>query len=270
MGFRRLGILFLLLGCGALVSLGEAIAADQPGLPDQAKPLAGILVPVPKEIFRTLDRFQNVNWRVVQRPEVVYWKSQGEQEQIALLLGVVIAEGFIAMEAQDPQEVTDVGERVLTLARALGVEQTALRRSRSITDAAQARQWSAARKEWDNLLSDFEKGMIELKSEPLFHLVSLAGWLRGTEALSILVRQDYSADRANLLRQTPMVDYLDKQLRQTNESGRNHAMVAKMLQGLQEMRALIGSDRKTVSEKTVNEIANTCRGLVVAISQRSE
>ena len=35
----------------------------------------------------------------------VCWKSHGNQAQIATLLGVVIAEGFIAMEAEDSTEV---------------------------------------------------------------------------------------------------------------------------------------------------------------------
>ena len=80
------------------------------------------MVPVPKEIFRSLDEFRGANWRAVQRPEVVHWKSHGDQVQIATLLGVEIAEGFIAMEAQDSTEVKDLGNTVLPLARGLGSE----------------------------------------------------------------------------------------------------------------------------------------------------
>ena len=67
-------------------------------LPAQAKQVYGLAVPVPKEIFRSLDQFQGANWHAVKRPEVARWKSHGDQAQIATLLGVVIAEGFIAME----------------------------------------------------------------------------------------------------------------------------------------------------------------------------
>ena len=86
----------------ALVLLAMPIFAQSPSpLPAEAKPVEGILVPVPNEIFRSLDQFRNVNWRAVQRPEVIHWKSHGDQVQIAALLGVVVAEGFIAMEAED-------------------------------------------------------------------------------------------------------------------------------------------------------------------------
>ena len=135
----------------ALVLLAMPIFAQSPSpLPAEAKPVEGILVPVPKEIFRSLDHFRNANWHAVQRPEVIHWKSHGDQVQIAALLGVVVAEGFIAMEAEDSSEVHNLGNSVLTLARGLGVEETAVRRSRSIMDLADRNEWARARKEWDS------------------------------------------------------------------------------------------------------------------------
>lgn len=271
MGFRRTTVLSLqlLAGIGCiLLPLGNAVAANNQELPTQAKQVEGILVPVPKEIFRTLDQFQDANWRAVQRPEVTRWKSTGDQAQIALLLGVVVAEGFIAMEAQDPAEVREVGRRVLILARALAVEQTALRRSRSIMEYAEHNEWSAARKEWDNVLSDLEKGMIALKSESLSHLVSLAGWLRGTEALSSLVMQDYSPGRANLLRQTAIIDYLEQQLLRMEEPTASHPMVMPMRSGLKKIRSLVEGEGNMVPEKAVREIGSTCHDLVMALSHR--
>ena len=148
----------------------------------------------------------------VKRPEVARWKSHGDQAQIATLLGVVIAEGFIAMESEDSTEVKDLGRTVLALARGLGVGERALRRSRSIMELADKNEWAAARQEWDGVLSDIEGGMIELKSTQLAQLVSVGGWLRGTEALSALVLQKHSPERSDLIRQPGLVDYLEKQL----------------------------------------------------------
>jgi len=109
-------------------------SAQNSSLPPQAKQVHGLAVPVPKEIFRSLDQFRDANWRGVKRPEVAGWKSHGDQAQIATLLGIVIAEGFIAMESEDSTEVKDLGRTVLTLARGLGVEERALRHSRAATE----------------------------------------------------------------------------------------------------------------------------------------
>src|SRR5215831_1271823 len=181
-------------------------------LPSQAKQVHGLVVPVPKEIFRSLDQFRDANWPAVKRPEVARWKSQGDQAQIATLLGIAIAEGFIAMEAKDSTEVENLGKNVLSLAGGLGIRDRALRRSRSIIKLAEKNEWSEARKEWDGVLSDLETGMIELKSADLAQLVSLGGWLRGTEALSAVVLQNNSPERSNLIRQPALINYLEQQL----------------------------------------------------------
>ena len=265
----RIIITGVLLANPAICSLGGTPESNPPELPAQAKPVEGILVPVPKEIFRTLDQFHNANWRPVQRREVVRWKSQGDQVQVALLLGVVVAEGFIAMEAHDVTEIKQVGKRVLVLTRALGVERTALRRSRSIIDNAERGDWAGARKEWNNVLDDLEQGMIALKSESLSQLVSLSGWMRGTEALSVLIMQNYSADRAQLLRQTAMLDYLERQLAAMDAQLRSQPLVIQLRDALSKIRASIEKDDGALTEETVEEIDDTCRRLVIAVGSGS-
>ena len=237
-------------------------------MPSQAKQLRGVAVPVPKEIFRGLDQFRDANWRAVKRPEVTRWKSHGDQAQIATLLGVVMGEGFIAMEAEDSTEVKNIGNRVLALARGLGVEERALRRSRSIMDLTDKGEWAAARKEWDGALSDLEGGMIELKSEDLRQLVSIGGWLRGTEALSALVLQNYSPERSELIRQPGLVDYLEKQLVAMNSDINGRPMVVKLLDGIRRIRTL--SENGPLPKETVREIHGICEELVPLSSRRAD
>jgi len=238
-------------------------SAQNSSLPPQAKQVHGLAVPVPKEIFRSLDQFRDANWRGVKRPEVAGWKSHGDQAQIATLLGVVTAEGFIAMEAEDPAEVKDVGNSVLSLARALGIRERALRRSRSIIELADKNEWSEARKEWDGVLSDLETGMIELKSTHLSQLASLGGWLRGTEALSALVLQNYSPERAELIRQPGLAGYLEKQLLAMSSDIRARPIVVKLLDGIRTIRSLVETEmnlcRQKQSEKSTASAQSLCR-----------
>jgi hypothetical protein len=248
----------------------QAEAQEPAALPSQAKPVERVLVPVPKEVFRLLDGFQNANWRAVQRPEITLWKSRGNQVQIATLLGTVIAEGFIAMEAKDSAEVRKVGNRALSLAGALGVKRAALRRSRSIMDNADANKWAPARKEWDGVLSDLQKRMIALKSESLAHLVSVSGWLRGTDALCALVLQDFSPERAELIRQPAMIDYLEKQLHGMKPQAGEDPIVVGLEKGLQDIRGLIGDGGEALTEEKVREIGAICDDLVGLPSRRLE
>ena len=263
-----LKICFFILAGPAISIFAQASSNQSAQLPSQAKPVEGVLVPVPKEVFHSLDEFRSANWRAVQLPEVVRWKSHGDQVQIALLLGVAVAEGFIAMEAEDSTEIKNIGHTVLTLARGLGVEGRALRHSRSIIEDADQNEWAAARKEWDLVLSDLEKGMIEVKSEHLSQFVSLGGWLRGTEALCTLVLQNYSPARAELIRQPAVLDYLEKQVLGMSRKTRSRPIVEKMLEGIRRIRALIQNENGPLTEKTIREIDRICEELVRLSSRR--
>ena len=264
------GIVVLIQAVLVVSSLAQTPSDQNSPLPAQATQVHGVAVPVPKEIFRSLDQFRDANWTAVKHPEIARWRSRGDQAQIATLLGVVVAEGFIAMEAKDSTEVQNLGNSVLSLAQGLGIRERPLRRSRSIVELAEKEEWSEARKEWDGALSDLETGMIEVKSAELAQLVSVGGWLRGTEALCALVLQNYSPERANLIRQTSLIDYLDKQLRSMSTDIQSRPIVVKLLDGLQAIHSLVESENGPLSEETVRKVHDVCAELVPLSSRRLE
>ncbi len=235
--------------------------------PPQSTAIKGVLVPVPREIFDTLDKFASSNWRAVQRPELAQQRPHGEQSETALLLGVVIAEGFIAVEAEDAGEVESVGRAVLKLARGLGVEKAALRRSRSIVEHAGKGDWAGIRKEWDGVLPDVQQGMNELQSEQLAQLVSLGGWLRGTEALTALVLQNYSSQNAELLRQPALLDHFEKRLAGMSDDVRTKPTIVRMREGIQKIRPLVASEDLQISQEKVREISNVSKELLKSLSR---
>jgi hypothetical protein len=257
---------FFALAVAVIPTFAQTSSEQYSQLPSQARRVHGVAVPVPKQIFRSLDKFRDANWRAVKRPEVARWKSHGDQAQIATLLGIVIAEGFIAMEAEDSAEVKDLGRTVLALTRGLGVEERALRRSRSIMELADKSEWAAARQEWDGVLSDIEGGMIELKSAQLAQLVSVGGWLRGTDALSALVLQKYSSESSALIRQPALVDYLEKQLLAMSSDSAARPIVEKLLDAIRRIRTL--SENGPLPEETVREVHGICKELVPLASRR--
>ncbi len=234
-------------------------------LPRQAKPIAEVVVPIPSKVFESLDKFSNANWRLVQLDGLARAKPHGDQSQIALLLGVVIGEGFIAVEAHDAAEVKEVGSAVLTLARGLGVKSTVMRRSRSIVEYAEKDDWSSVRNEWDGVLPDVQEGMKQLKSEQLSQLVSLGGWLRGTRALTALILQRYSPNDAALLRQPALLERFEKQLSEMSPS----AIVSKMREGVRQMRDLVANSGEPISEKSVKDLSTACDELLAAVEGRA-
>ncbi|MDB6175638.1 MAG: hypothetical protein JWL59_4949 [Chthoniobacteraceae bacterium] len=257
---------FLKIALLASVALaGPAVAEqlDKIDLPPQVQRIDGVLAPVSGEIFRTLDAFRDSNWKPVLHPELARVPTAGNPPQIALSLGLVIAEGFLAAAAEDAPELRDVGDAALKLARALGVEKSVVSRESSIVERARRKDWAAVREEWSGVNADLKKAMIEIKSEPLAHFISLGGWLRGMEALATLVSQHYSVEEAQLLHQPVMLDYFETQLSKMDEKLKAYPAVVDMQKGIIRFKPLIGSEKQTpVSIDDVKQIREMAAGLI--------
>lgn len=240
-------------------------------LPKASTLVDDVVVPVPSEIFAVLDKLGPTNWTAVLRPMPNVAKAPGEQAQTALMLGTVIAEGFIAVEAEDPTEVKNIGKSVLKLAQAIGVREEIKKRSKSITDYADQKNWTAVRKEFQGALADVRTAMLELNSEPLSQLVSLGGWLRGTEALTSVVTKNYTKDGAELLHQPMLLEYFDRRLNNLKPKVKADALIVQVRKGLQDIRPLVGAvDGSEISEKSVNEISVIAEALVKSINSKAQ
>ncbi len=237
-------------------------------LPMEATLVDQVLVPVPSEIFTVLDKIGKPVWKDVMRP-LSEDRKLSSREQIALLLGTVIADGFIAVEAEDSAELKVIGQNVLKLSDALGVRQAVVKRSSAILEASDKKDWPRVRKELDGALTDVRTAMIELESEALAQLVSLGGWLRGTEALAAVVVQDYTQDAAELLHQPALIDHFDRRIATMPERTRGDDLVSKMRAGLTEIRPLMGTGT-AIPESSVQSISGIAERLVKVIGVRGK
>ena len=182
----------------------------------------------------------------------------------------MIAEGFIAVEAQDAAEVKDIGRTVLKLALVLGVEKSVLGRSNSIVDHAEKGQWDFVRKEWSSVNADVKAAMVKLRSEQVSQLVSFGGWLRGTEALTEVVMQHYSPENAALLRQPAVLDYFDVRLGKMSGNLKRNHVVARSQNIILTLRQLSGSpDEAPIPRAKVERIRAIVTEAVDAIQAKA-
>ena len=109
----------------------QAASAPQQINVKQYKTVEDVVVPLPGEVFSALNKLGPVNWKEYVRTE----KSANfsERPRTALLLGNVIADGFIAVQAQDAPAVKEIGQRVLTLAKGIGVGASITPHAKAIT-----------------------------------------------------------------------------------------------------------------------------------------
>ena len=234
-----------------------------------AETVDNVVIPVPSEIFTVLYKLGNPNWRAELGPEKSYPASPN-RAQVALLLGTVIADGFVAVEAEDSERVKEIGRNVLTLAEAINVRKSVVARSNSIVEKADAREWNAVRREFDGALQDVNQAMLELSDAQLAQLVSLGGWLRGTEVLTSIVKDKFSRDRAELLYQPLLVDYFNRQLDQMSPRLRRQQLVGEIRKSLGRIGPLITkSPPGEISEETVAEINTLSTQMVELIRAKA-
>jgi hypothetical protein len=196
--------------CGLALWANGAQAPQHINLKQFSTTIEDVVVPLPNEIFGALNKLGGVNWKAHVRSDK--GPNFTERPRIALLLGTVIADGFIAVQAEDASAVKDIGQRVLTLAKGIGVGNSITPHAKAITEAADKRNWENVRRELDRTQNSVQQAMNEVHDEKLSQLVSLGGWLRGTEVLTSVVTEHFSSDGAELLHQPDLLSYFQTRL----------------------------------------------------------
>ncbi len=245
---------FIAGGLAAAVGLGlTAQAAEAPKTIDVgqfSKNVEDVVVPLPNEIFGALNKLGTVNWKEHLRNDK--GSNFTERPRIALLLGTVIADGFIAVQAEDAPTVKEIGQRVLSLSRGIGVGSSITPHAKAITEAADKRRWSDVRIELDRTQNSVQQAMNEVHDQKLSQLVSLGGWLRGTEVLTSVVNKRYSKDGAELLHQPDLITYFQTRLDAMPEY--NMKLLQDIQSALTEVRPLVDVGEKTISSRAVKRI----------------
>jgi hypothetical protein len=236
---------------GALSLWAEAAQAPQHiDIKQLSKKVEDVVVPLPNEVFGALNKLGSVNWKEYVR------SSKGsnftERPRIALLLGAVIADGFIAVQADDAPAVKEIGQRVQTLARGIGVERSITQHAKAITEAADKRKWENVRQELDRTQNSVQQAMNEVHDEKLSQLVSLGGWLRGTQVLTSVVTKHFSDQGAELLHQPDLLVYFQTRLQAMPEF--NLPIVREIQDALGQVKPLIDSSKAHISPESVKKI----------------
>ncbi|MCB1230926.1 MAG: hypothetical protein KDN19_11695 [Verrucomicrobiae bacterium] len=228
-----------------------------------------VVVPVPAEIFGVLDKLDEPNWaEQVRLPDDS--RPESDRLRLALIFGATVGEGFIAVEAEQTRPIQDIGRRVLRLADALGLQNAVLPHCQSIIDSAGDHDWRKVREELDRTQQTVRESMEKLNDNDLATLVSLGGWLRGTQTLTELIAGSYNHDKAELLNQPDLVSHFRTSLGEMRPKVREHSDIHTIENGLGEILEALseaegddgGDSGGVVSASTVKRIGETCDQLL--------
>ena len=245
----------IVLTGGVLIAFGAEtgrIPADQL---EKAARSDSISIPTPGELFAALEKAGKTNWAGQYRGPMPM--TYRDRAQIALNLGGLIADGFIAVQAKDGQQVKNIGSDIIKLAKALGVSEKLLGRGSSINDFAENSEWDTLQEELEATQNEVKSSMQSHADQDLVILVTLGGWIRGTQVVTSSIMQNYDESTAKVLRQPALVHLMQSKINEISPGLRNDPLVKDVSNELTKIEKLVSypADKApTVEEvRKVNE-----------------
>ena len=196
-----------------------------------------LTIPTPGELFAALEKPGKPDWAGQYRTPIPM--TYRNRAQIALNLGGLIADGFIAVEAQDSQQVKNIGTDIIKLAKALGVSENVLSRGNSINEFAENSEWDALQEELEATQNEVKASMQSHSDQDLVILVSLGGWIRGTQVVSASIIKNYDERSAKVLRQPAVVSFIHSKMNEIGTELRNEPLVKTVSDQLPALEKLV-------------------------------
>jgi hypothetical protein len=200
---------------------GQHLSSDQMA---KAAKSDSITVPTPGELFAALAKAgDKINWSAQYRPPTPV--TYANRAQIALNLGGLIADGFIAVEAKDGQQVKNIGSDIMKLGKALGVSEELLSRGNSINEFAENNQWDTLQEELEATQNEVKSSMQSHADQDLVILVTVGGWIRGTQVVTGAIMKNYNESAAKVLREPALVHFMQSKLNAISPELRQESLV---------------------------------------------
>ena len=215
-----------------------------------------------ERLFNTLDSLKPIPIQELTRPPRAL--RLDNRVKFALSFGVLIGDGFLAVEGEQIKAIEPLGRELLRRAKGLGVQQRVSRHSKQLLDLAKQSDWSGLRKELIVTQKDVETAMLDLRDEEMVHLLSLGGWIRGLEIGAASVATDFSPERVSQLRHLDLLDYYLQRLDTLSIPLKSTPLISQIISGLKEVRQKL-ADTPAISQEDVSGIQTTARNLIALI-----
>ncbi len=185
-----------------------------------------------------------------------------DRSRLALRLGTLIADGFIAVQTGHPDDVPKIASHLSRYSKALGAGDRIKKHAASLLDHAKAKDLPALKKALAATQRDVERELAGLRDPDLSHLISLGGWLQALESASSAVEKKFDEDRGMILFREDVADYYSESIGSLNPSISRRPHIIKMRTLLQGLRsAMTLEENKTPTLEQVKEVTKVAKEL---------
>jgi len=248
----------------AVAEEGQHLSSDQMA---KAVKTDSMTVPTPGELFAALGKSGKINWSAQYRAPIP--TTYGNRAQIALNLGGLIADGFIAVEAKDGQQVKNIGSDIMKLGKALGVSEQLLSRGNSINEFAEHNEWDTLQEELEATQNEVKSSMQSHADQDLIILVTLGGWIRGTQVVTGAIIKNYNEAAAKVLREPVLVHFMQSKLNAISPELRQEPLVKDVSEQLSGIEKLVSFPAgKAPSAEDVKKLNDAVGKLMTKIESK--
>jgi hypothetical protein len=256
---RFIGFLLMLV-------LSFNLLADGP-LTEKEKSMfiRNVVIPLPSEIILALDNLTDVDWK--NSVEYNYSADYEENYQIVLNLGIKVANGFVAIQAEDKKNIGEMFSVSKNLAENFGAKSNLFTRKEEIISLVKSNKWNELRETLDDMQ---QKIKIEMaKYHPDFvTLASIGGWLQGLNVVSGTLAKDYNDKASTILYQPILVNYFIRKIDSLDGKHSSLPIIQKIKMKLQEIKELSNSGfSNPVNKENVVKLYDISSSLIKEIEK---
>jgi hypothetical protein len=266
MMFRSAILVCVLSASGAL-----CLAQDKAGFDPSKAEIAPIGLPSPYDKFLGLDQVLNLtfeDWKTVynELARSVDVSKYTDESDIALALGVKIADGVMSIKARDVQGLNDCSKEIEELAKKLGVKDEEMSRAKTVRAHANKGEWLQVFMELGFLQTDIMKSLRAQGNAQRRSLIITAGWMQGLQYTSYVVGKHYSAPVSNYLREPLLVNAMQKDLESLPDTIKQSPKVASLLSAMPTLYGIVNIPIEgSIPKEGVDKLLETSKGLVEKI-----
>jgi hypothetical protein len=153
----------------------------------------------------------------------------------------------------------------------LGVSENLLRRGNSLNEFAENDQWDALQEELEATQNEVKSSMQTHSDQDLVILVSVGGWVRGTQVVSAAIMQNYDERSAKVLRQPALISFIHSKINDISPELRAEPLVKDVNEKLIGVAKLVSFPAaKTPSVDDVRKVNEAVGKMMESIQNKTD
>lgn len=230
---------------------------------DKETVLATTILPSPGEVLNSLGKIGRVQWSSLVDYNK-YYNYKGRNRQ-ALNLGVRVADAFVALQDKDKNNFGEMNAVIYSLSKELGISNIIETQKDKLQQMSSKDDWVLLVIELNEMNGSLQEALVKQKDDDIVLLSGVAGFLEGIRIVSSHFKDNYNAEKVEMLKQIKLVEYYIDAINQYSKL-KDDPSVESVEKSLQEIKALLVAD-PSISLKTVKQLETISSNAIKSISK---